>query len=166
MSTPYRTTPTQTLSVLVQDRPGVLQRVAGLFSRRGYNMDSLSVGACEEEGLTRMTIVLSCETAAVTQVAQQLRKLMDVLDVRHLSRQPMVVRELLLIKLQAPPESRPELLSLVETFRCSVIDVGQASIVIQVVGDVDKNNALLRLLEPYELLELTRTGATAMSRGT
>lgn len=154
-----------TLSVLVRDHPGVLQRIAGLFSSRGYNMESLTVGASEEEGLTRITIALKGSTDMMIQICYQLSKLVDVVDVHHLNMHPMLSRELLLIKLLAPPERRSELFGLVDTFRCSVVDVGQSSVVIQVVGDVDKNNALLQLLSPYDIVELTRTRETAMSRG-
>ncbi|WP_409345061.1 acetolactate synthase small subunit [Paenibacillus sp. MBLB4367] len=154
-----------TISVLVSDRPGVLQRIAGLFARRGCNMESLTVGASEQEGMARMVIVLNDEERMLEQMCKQLDKLIDVIRVEPLQRQRMVARELMLVKLRAEPAARPEIFGMIEAFRCSAVDVGLRTVVIQVAGDTDKNDALLQLLRPYGILELTRTGETAMNRG-
>lgn len=153
-----------TISVLTNHYPGVLQRVASLFSRRGYNIESITVGISEQEGLARMTIVALGNYWMRDQLILQLGKLIDVIKVTPLDLEPKLARELMLIKLRAEPEQRQEITSLVETFGCHIADVGMHSLVIQVVGDAEQNNALLRLLKPYGLLELTRTGETAMSR--
>lgn len=155
-----------TISVLVNDQPGVLQRVAGLFGRRGYNIESITVGQSEEEGLSRMVIVTTGNDKIVEQVTKQLYKLIDVIKVVHLSANPMVVRELALLKINAEPAARPEILGVVETFRAAVVDVGPTSLIVQVIGDSEKIDAMVELLKPYGIRELTRTGATAMIRGT
>ncbi|WP_010493344.1 acetolactate synthase small subunit [Paenibacillus elgii] len=154
-----------TISILVNNHPGVLQRICGLFGRRGYNIDSISVGTAEEEGLSRVVITLKGNDITLEQIGRQLDKLIDVIGVVHVSRYPMVSRELMLVKLRVKPATRPEIFGIVETFRCSVIDIGMSSVVVQVVGDTDKNNAFLHVLKPYGILELTRTGETAMNRG-
>ncbi|MFE5323725.1 acetolactate synthase small subunit [Paenibacillus sp. NPDC056579] len=155
----------QTISVLVNNHPGVLQRICGLFGRRGYNIESISVGLSEIEQLSRVIIVVQAEKPMLEQINKQLLKLLDVIQVNHLNAHPMLARELMLVKLRADPAVRPEIFGMVETFRCSVVDVGLSSVVIQVVGDAEKNSAFLHLLEPYGILELTRTGETAMNRG-
>lgn len=154
-----------TIAVSVQDQPGVLQRVTGLFGRRGFNIDSITVGGCEKPGLSRMIIVTTGDERTLAQVQQQLMKLIDVLEVSRLSVKPIVSRELALIKVQAAPALRPELISAAETFRAAVVDVGADHIMIQAIGDADKIEALFELLRPYGILELSRTGATAMVRG-
>ncbi|GAB2698304.1 acetolactate synthase small subunit [Paenibacillus thermoaerophilus] len=154
-----------TISVLVNDQPGVLQRVAGLFGRRGFNIESITVGSSEEAGLSRMVIVTTGDDHTLDQITKQLYKLIDVIRVEHLSSQPMVARELALIKIAAQPSARPEVLGVVETFRASVVDIGSSSLVVQVVGDSEKIEAMVELLKPYGILELTRTGVTAMVRG-
>lgn len=155
----------QTISAIVNDVPGVLQRIAGLFGRRGYNIESITVGASEEAGLSRVIIVTRGDDRLIAQMCHQLSKLIDVIDVSHLSAGPLVSRELMLVKLFVAPDRRPEIFDIVQTFRCSVVDVGIDSIMIQAVGDTDKNNAFVQLLQSYGVLELTRTGETAMSRG-
>lgn len=154
-----------TLSILVNNHPGVLQRICGLFARRSYNIESIAVGPSEEESLSRIIIVVQAEIPMLDQMNKQLRKLLDVIRVVHLNANPMIARELMLIKLRADPAVRSEIFGMVETFRCSVVDVGPSSVVIQVVGDTNKNNAFVLLLEPYGILEQTRTGETAMMRG-
>lgn len=154
-----------TISVLVNNQPGVMQRVSGLFSRRGYNIDSITVGESEEPGLSRMVIVTTGDDKTVEQISKQLYKLVDVIKVVDLSLNPMVDRELALIKVSADPASRSEILSVVETFRAAVVDIGANSMMIQVVGDPGKVDAMIELLKPYYIREISRTGITAMTRG-
>lgn len=153
-----------TIQALASDRPGVLQRVCGLFSRRGYNIESLTVGSAEEKGMARMTIVARCDDRTRDQMVLQLRKLIEVVDAFPLAAGTYVARELMLVKLGAMPEDRPAIASLAETFRCGIVDVGADRLIIQAVGDVDKNDALLQLLRTYRIIELSRTGETAMAR--
>jgi acetolactate synthase-1/3 small subunit len=148
-----------TISILVNNQPGVLQRVAGLFGRRGFNIESITVGASEEPGLSRMVIVTTGDDKTIEQVGKQLYKLIDVIA------SPMVARELALIKVHAEPSARPEILGVVETFRASVVDIGASSMIVQAVGDSDKIDAIIELLKPYGIRELSRTGVTAMIRG-
>lgn len=154
-----------TISVLVNDQPGVLQRVSGLFGRRGFNIESITVGETEEKGVSRMVIVTTGDDKTMEQVEKQLYKIIDVIKVVDLSANPMVARELALIKVQAEPSLRPEIVSIVETFRASVVDIGPASMMVQVVGDTEKIDAMVEVLRPYRIRELSRTGATAMVRG-
>jgi acetolactate synthase-1/3 small subunit len=154
-----------TIAVLVNNQPGVLQRVAGLFGRRGFNIESITVGESEEPGLSRMIIVTTGDDRTLEQVQKQLYKLIDVIKVIDLSANPMVARELALIKISAEPAMRPEVLGIVDTFRAAVVDIGPTTLVVQVVGDSEKIDAMVELLKPYGLRELTRTGVTAMTRG-
>lgn len=155
----------QTISVLVNDQPGVLQRVSGLFGRRGFNIESITVGESEEKGLSRMVIVTTGDDKTLEQIEKQLYKIIDVIKVVHLSSNPMVARELALIKINAEPANRPEIVSIVETFRASVVDIGPTSMIVQVVGDTEKIDAMVEVLRPYRIRELSRTGPTAMIRG-
>jgi acetolactate synthase I/III small subunit len=154
-----------TISVLVNNQPGVLQRVSGLFGRRGFNIDSITVGASEENGLSRMVIVTTGDDKTLEQVTKQLYKLVDVIKVVDLSSNPMVAREVALIKVSAEPAQRPEILGVVETFRAAVVDIGPGTLVVQIVGGTDKIDAMIELLKPYVIRELSRTGVTAMIRG-
>ncbi len=154
-----------TISVLVNNQPGVLQRVSGLFGRRGFNIESITVGESEELGLSRMVIVTTGDDNTLEQVSKQLYKLIDVIKVVDLSSNPMVARELALIKINAEPSMRPEILGIVETFRAAVVDIGPGSLIVQVVGDSEKIDAMVELLRPYGIRELSRTGVTAMIRG-
>ncbi|SEN82837.1 acetolactate synthase small subunit [Paenibacillus sp. OV219] len=154
-----------TIAVLVNDQPGVLQRVSGLFGRRGFNIESITVGTSEEAGLSRMVIVTTGDDNTLEQVIKQLYKLIDVIKVVDLSANPMVGRELALIKVTADPTARPEILGVVETFRAAVVDIGTTSLMVQVVGDSEKIDAMIELLKPYGIRELSRTGVTAMIRG-
>nr|WP_249435753.1 acetolactate synthase small subunit [Paenibacillus sp. Marseille-Q4541] len=154
-----------TIAVLVNDQPGVLQRVSGLFGRRGFNIESITVGQSEEVGLSRMVIVTLGDEKLLEQIEKQLYKLIDVIKVVNLSSNPMVGRELALIKVKADPSERPEVMGLVETFRASVVDIGNTSLMVQVVGDTEKIDAMIELLKPYGIRELSRTGVTAMIRG-
>lgn len=154
-----------TISVLVNNQPGVLQRVAGLFGRRGFNIESITVGESEEAGLSRMVIVTTGDDDTLEQVEKQLYKLIDVIKVVDLSSHPMVARELVLIRVNADPAHRPEIVSIVETFRAAVVDIGPNSMIVQVVGEAGKIEAIIELLKPYGIKELSRTGITAMIRG-
>lgn len=154
-----------TISVLVNNQPGVMQRVAGLFSRRGYNIDSITVGESEEPGLSRMVIVTTGDDKTVEQISKQTYKLVDVIKVVDLSLNPMVDRELALIKVNANPAARSEILSVVETFRAAVVDIGTNTMIVQVIGDPPKVDAMIELLKPYNIREISRTGITAMTRG-
>ncbi|UVI29661.1 acetolactate synthase small subunit [Paenibacillus spongiae] len=155
-----------TLSVLVNDQPGVLQRVAGLFGRRGFNIDSVTVGNCEESGLSRMVIVTTGDMRTLEQIEKQLYKLIDVVRVSHLSDHAMVARELALIKVKAESLKRPEIVGIVDVFRASIVDIGETNMIIQAVGDLDKINAIIDLLRAYGIVEMSRTGTTALTRGT
>ncbi|AIQ16492.1 acetolactate synthase small subunit [Paenibacillus sp. FSL L8-0470] len=154
-----------TIAVLVNDQPGVLQRVSGLFGRRGFNIESITVGQSEEVGLSRMVIVTLGDQHTLEQIEKQLYKLIDVIKVVDLGAKPMVARELALIKVKADPAERPEIMGVVETFRASVVDIGTTSVLVQVVGDTQKIDAMIELLKPYGIKELSRTGVTAMIRG-
>lgn len=156
------------LSVIVahvEDRPGVLARVASLFRRRGFNIESLTVGRADEPGLSRMTIVVEGGQANVQQVERQLFKLIDVVSVVDITEQPMVDRELALIKVTCDVSRRLEVGELVRAFRADVVDVGEESLIVQVLGDAGKVEALAGLLRPYGVLEMVRTGRVAMVRG-
>ncbi|WP_275983885.1 acetolactate synthase small subunit [Paenibacillus hamazuiensis] len=158
-------TETHTLSVLVGDHPGVLQRIAGLFSRRSFNIESITVGRCEQPGLSRMIIVTKGGLPQISQVIKQLEKLIDVIRVEHLNANPMVSREMAFLKVSAVPEQRPEIVAAVEIFRGDIIDIGTGSMIVQVTGSAEKLDALKQLLEPYEIIEETRVGTIAMARG-
>lgn len=153
------------ISILVNDAPGVLIRVASLFSRRGFNIDSITVGSSEEEGLSRMVIVSRGDEHTIEQITKQLNKLIDVIKVQVLSDGPMVERELALIKVNVNPANRAEINGIIEPFRASIIDVGINTMIIQATGDENKVNALIQLLKPYGIREITRTGVSAMARG-
>jgi acetolactate synthase-1/3 small subunit len=155
-----------TVVAIVEDKPGVLMRVSSLFRRRGFNIDSLTVGRSEEAGLSRMTIVVDGESAPIEQVEKQLYKLIDVVKVSDLSNEDMVARELALIKVRANNVNRHELLDIATVFRADVIDIATNSLIFQVVGDEDKIDGLIKMLEPYGVRELSRTGRVAMVRGT
>lgn len=154
-----------TIAVIVNDQPGVLQRVSGLFGRRGFNIESITVGASEEQGLSRMVIVTTGDDHMLEQIEKQLYKIVDVIKVINLSSQPMVARELALIKVKAEPHVRPEILGVVETFRASIVDIGPSTLMVQVVGESQKIEAMIQLLEPYGIRESSRTGVTALIRG-
>ncbi len=154
-----------TISVLVMDHPGVLQRVAGLFGRRGFNIESITVGASETSGLSRMTIVTSGDERTVEQVEKQLNKLIDVVKVVDVSSHPMVAGELAYIKVKLEPDTCPEIFGIVDTFHAAVVDTGPNSLIIQFVGELADIEAMIERLQPYGILEVCRTGTTAMVRG-
>ena len=153
-----------TLVAHMENKPGVLSRVASLFRRRNYNIESLSVGHSETLGISRMTIVLHGDDRIVEQVVRQLNKLVNVTGVVDVSHQPTVIRELALIKVKAGPGVRSEIIELANVFRARIIDVGAASLTVEITGPEDRVNSLLGLLEPYGVEELARTGRVAMVR--
>ena len=154
-----------TLVALVQDRPGVLTRVASMFRRRGYNIASLAVGKSEQIGLSRMTVVVNGDEDTVAQVTKQLDKLIEVIRVSNITNEETVVRELALIKVSSTTVNRGEIIQIVNLFRANIIDVGTQSMVIEITGEEDKIQALYNLLEPFGVLEMLRTGRVAMVRG-
>jgi acetolactate synthase-1/3 small subunit len=155
-----------TVVAIVEDKPGVLMRVASLFRRRGFNIESLTVGPTEEKGLSRITIVVDGESAPIEQVEKQLYKLIDVVKVSDVSQEEMIPRELALIKVRANNVNRHELLDIATVFRADVVDIATNSLIFQVVGDEEKIDGLIKMLEPYGIRELSRTGRIAMVRGT
>ena len=154
-----------TLSVLVEDQPGVLARIASLFSRRSFNIESLAVGPTEHSGVSRMTIVVNVEDSPLEQVTKQLNKLINVLKIVELDQESSVQRELLLVKVRAEPAVRSQVLEIVELFRAHVVDVAPDSVVIEATGESAKIDALLHVLEPYGIKELVQSGAVAVARG-
>jgi acetolactate synthase I/III small subunit len=154
-----------TLSVLVENKPGVLVRVAGLFSRRGFNIESLAVGPTELPEVSRMTIVVSVEGAALEQVTKQLNKLINVLKIVELDQQQAVERELLLVKVKTDETTRRDVLQLVDLFHAKVADVGPEALTIELSGRPDKLDAMLRMLEPYAIREMVQSGMVALGRG-
>ena len=154
-----------TLSVLVENNPGVLSRVAGLFSRRGFNIESLAVGTTERPDISRMTIVVDGDNYIVEQVSKQLNKLVDVIKVTDIDANDSVSRELVLIKVDADPSVRTEIVQIVEIFRANIVDVGKNTMIIELTGDKGKVNAMEELLTPFGIKELVRTGIIALNRG-
>jgi acetolactate synthase-1/3 small subunit len=155
-----------TLSVLVENHPGVLSRVAGLFSRRGFNIDSLAVGTTENPDISRMTIVVEGDEYVVEQVKKQLNKLIDVIKVSKILPEDSVTRELVLIKVDAEPHIRSEIIQIAEIFRANIVDVSRKSMTIEFTGDKEKVLAFEELLKPFGIKELVRTGVIAVNRGT
>jgi acetolactate synthase-1/3 small subunit len=154
-----------TLSVLVENKPGVLTRVAGLFARRGFNIDSLVVAETESLAVSRMTITVDEQDQPIEQVTKQLHKLINVLKISDLDPTESVERELLLIKVKADAEARAEIMQMVEIFRAKIVDVSSEVLIIEMTGTRDKVSAFVELLAPFGVAELTRTGHIAMSRG-
>jgi acetolactate synthase I/III small subunit len=154
-----------TLSVLVEDRPGVLARIAGLFSRRGFNIESLAVGPTEHSDISRMTVVVDVEDLPLEQVTKQLNKLIEVIKVVELEAVSSVQRELLLVKVRADLANRSHVLETVQLFRAKVVDVSTDSVTIEATGNADKLAALLRVLEPFGVRELVQSGLVAVGRG-
>jgi acetolactate synthase-1/3 small subunit len=154
-----------TLSVLVENKPGVLTRVAGLFARRGFNIDSLVVAETENRAVSRMTITVDEQDHPVEQVSKQLHKLINVLKITDLDPASSVERELLLLKVKADAQSRAAIMQIVEIFRAKIIDVSADVLIVEMTGTRDKVSALMELMKPYGVVELMRTGRIAMSRG-
>ena len=158
-------TPTQTLSVLVEDKPGVLARVASLFSRRGYNIQSLAVGATEQKNLSRMTIVVSVDEHPLEQITKQLNKLVNVIKIVEQDEDNSVSRELMLVKVRTDATTRSQVIEAVNLFRAKVVDVSTESLTIEATGTPEKLEAFLRVLEPYGIREIVQSGVVSLSRG-
>ena len=156
---------THVLSLLVENTPGLLTRVAGLFARRGFNIESLAVGRTEIEGLSRITILVDVEDLPLEQVTKQLNKLINVIKIVELDPSQSVQREHLLVKVRADNTTRSQVLEAVTLFRARVVDVGIDAVVIEVTGDSGKTQALLRVLEPYGIKEIAQSGLVAIGRG-
>src|ERR1700733_6026412 len=156
---------THTLSVLVEDKPGVLARVAALFSRRGFNIESLAVGATEQKDMSRMTIVVSAEETPLEQITKQLNKLINVIKIVEQDDDNSVARELALIKVRADAGTRSQVIEAVNLFRAKVIDVSPESLTVEATGDRGKLEALLRVLEPFGVREIVQSGLVSLSRG-
>lgn len=154
------------LSLLVDNTAGVLSRVAGLFSRRGYNIESLTVGETADPRYSRMTVVSLGDQGILEQIKKQLGKLEDVHDIKELKEGSSVYRELILVKVSANASERMAINAIAEIFRASIVDVGKESVTVMLTGDQSKLDALINLLEDYNILELARTGLTGLSRGT
>ena len=154
-----------TLSVLVENKPGVLTRVSGLFARRAFNIKSLTVGETEHPDISRMTIIVDADTAPIEQVKRQLGKLINVLKIVELNPDEAVERRMLLMKVRADETCRTSVLQIVDLFRAHVVDVHPEAVVIESIGSLTKLEALLRALEPYGVTELVQSGAVAIGRG-
>jgi acetolactate synthase-1/3 small subunit len=154
-----------TLVALVEDKPGVLNEMASLFRRRGFNIESIAVGHSEVPHLSRMTIVVNGATTMVEQVRKQLDKLVDVVKVSDITGDDIISRELALVKVKTTPATRSEIIEIVDIFRANIVDVGADSVTIEVTGDEEKINSLLNLLRGFGIREITRTGSIAMTRG-
>ena len=154
-----------TLVALVEDKPGVLTRVAGLFRRRGFNIQSLAVGRSEQAGLSRMTFVVSGNSTEVEQVRKQLEKLINVVSVSDITEEAIVSRELALIKVTSTASIRSEIIQIVDIFRANIVDVASDSVTVEVTGDEDKVESLIELLSAFGIKEITRTGRVALTRG-
>lgn len=157
--------PKYILSVLVENHAGVLSRVSGLFSRRGFNIDSLAVGITENPDISRMTIVVNGDEYVVEQVTKQLNKLIDVIKIKQLDKNDSISRELALIKVRATAATRPEIIQIVEIFRAKIVDVSKNTLTVEISGGTDKVAALLDMLEQFGIKEIVRTGTIAIERG-
>ena len=155
----------QIISVFVENKFGVLSRVAGLFSGRGYNIESLSVGVVNESGHSIMTIVTEGDERVVEQITKQLRKLVNIIKVRNVTTFDHIEREMLLIKIKATDKNRPDIFNIVNTFRGKTIDLSSNSMVVEITGANDKTGAFINVLEPYGIIEIIRTGSVAIARG-
>jgi len=155
----------QIVSALVENRAGTLSRVSGLFSRRGFNIDSLTVGETDNPSVSRMTIAVTGEERVLEQIVKQLEKLVDVIAVRELDSASCLRREIMLVKVGVDEKNRPAILEIAGIFRARIVDVSQTSITVEATGNMEKLNGLLLLLRPYGILELARTGLVALERG-
>ncbi|NJK61818.1 MAG: acetolactate synthase small subunit [Synechococcaceae cyanobacterium SM2_3_1] len=153
-----------TLTAQVQDQPGVLTRIAGLFARRGYNIDSLTVGPTERQGISRITMVIAGDEQVVEQITKQLYKLIDVLKVTDITNIPCVERELMLIKVNASAETRSNIMDVAQMFRARIVDVAEESLTLEVTGDPGKMVAIIKMLTNFGIREIARTGLVAMVR--
>jgi acetolactate synthase-1/3 small subunit len=155
-----------TLVALVEDKPGVLTRVASLFRRRAFNIESLTVGHTDRKGISRMTVVVNSSETDAERVASNLHKLINVVEVTDLAEAPAVVRDLALIKVSAPADRRAEIMQLVDVFRARIVDVANDSLIVETTGDEEKIDSFVDVLRPFGILEMVRTGVVAMARGT
>jgi len=153
------------LAILVEDRPGVLTRVSGLFSRRGYNIQNIAVGRTVEPGVSRMTVTLDADRVTVEQIVKQLNKLVNILKVSDLTEEPSVGRELMLLKVKAEPEKRSGIQQMVSTFRAKIIDVSPDSMIVEVTGDETKLQAFMLVMQEFGIKEIAATGNIALLRG-
>jgi len=156
---------TKVLSLLVENSSGVLSRVAGMFSRRGYNIDSLTVGVTEDPKYSRMTVAVSGDDKIITQIKNQLNKLEDVVRVTELYDGSSVCRELVLVKVRTNMEQRQQIISVANVYRANIVDVSPDSIMIEITGNSNKIEAFINLLDGFEIIELVRTGLTGLARG-
>ena len=154
-----------TIVALVQDRPGVLNRIASKWRQRGFNIESLAVGHSEQPGLSRMTFIVDGTTTDVDQVTKQMYKIIEVVKVSDLTEHEMVHRELALVKVTATQQQRSAIIEITDVFRAKIVDVAQESLIVEVTGTEDKVNAFLEMLRPYGIKEIVRTGRVAMTRG-
>lgn len=154
-----------TLAVLVENLPGVLSHVAGLFARRGYNIESLVVGETEDKTVSRITLVVEGDERVIEQVSKQLNKQVEVIKVNDITNEQTVDRQMLLIKVSADQVARQEILQLMEIFRCRIVDIGRRSLIIEATGDEGKIEAIVQSLRPFGIKELVRTGKVSMVRG-
>lgn len=153
------------LSILVDNTAGVLSRVAGLFSRRGYNIDSLTVGETQDPAISRMTVMVHGDDMILEQIRKQLQKLEDVIEIKELTSGESVTRELILVKVKAVGEERQAIISIADIFRAKIVDVALESLMIELTGNQSKIDAFIKLLEPFTIMELVRTGITGLTRG-
>jgi len=157
--------PRHILSVLVENHAGVLSRVAGLFSRRGFNIESLAVGITEDPAVSRMTIMVDGDDYLVEQISKQLNKLIDIIKVRQLDEKESIIRELVLLKVTATAETRSEIIQLVDIFRGNIIDVSKNSLTIEITGDENKINAFTDMVRCFGIKEMVKTGSVSIERG-
>lgn len=155
----------QVYSLLVDNNPGVLSRIAGLFSRRGYSIDSITAGMTADPRFTRITVVATGDELILSQIENQVRKLEDIIEIKRLNGDDAVFRELMMVKIRATAQTRSEIMSLAEIFRANIVDVEEESMMLEVTGNQSKLEALLKLLGNYEILELARTGIAGLARG-
>ena len=152
------------LSAVMENKPGVLWRLAGLFGRRGYNIDSIVASATEKEEVTRMTIVVDCDQQMIDQVVQQMCKLQEIIDVENVTDVPTISSQLLIIKLSTNQQTRVEILTLANAFRARVVDMTAESITLEATGDIDKINSVVEILEPYGVISMMKTGTVALKK--
>lgn len=152
------------LSVTVENNPGILAKVSGLFSRRGYNIDSLVVSDTEHDSISHMTIVVQGDSEIIEQVTKQLHKLLDVIKVNDITKEEIVERQLLLIRVAADHNTRSEIIQIMDIFRARIVDIGRRSMIIEATGDEDKINAIIKSLKPFGIQEIVKTGISAMVR--
>lgn len=155
----------RTISILVENRPGVLARISSLFTARGFNIDSLSVGETEDPTVSRMTIVVRGDERILEQVEKQLNKLVDIIKVTEFSQIEHLERDLALVKVKADKSNRSEILQIVDIFRAKIVDVSTGSVIVEITGDEEKIQAILNMLRPFGIKEMVRTGIVAMARG-